>query len=1279
MRSTILRRFGRFSRTKVRNEHARQRGPKTRSLVVEPVEKRCLLSAVDLFSSLQAQNPLDGPLYDQSLTADAAWPQTDDPAVVIGASDKAVDIVPVAKAGQADDPANAQANVEFGYTITAEGTEDVTIYPNQNFQWTAEGEGTETWETYPDQHFTWTVTGTGTETWGVSMPGEGDPADYGFYQQGTTWYKDGRTVTGSGATEFRVVNGKPFWKSGTTYYYNSMTNYTSSAWGNRGTCTSSGATCFAVIGGKVFYKSGTTYYYNNLSTYTFAGSFWGHDGACTSAGATEVRIIRGDVFYKSGTTYHYNNLSTYTFAGSFWGHDGTCTSSGATEFQIIGGKVFYKSGTTYRYNSLSTYTFAGSFWGRDGNCTHSGATEFRVSGRKPYWKLGNSYYMNTLSTFTFAGSYWGSMTSASSPLPDADTPDSGYDPCGFGVRTAIRTATDSGSGVVNGTEGNKFISNFNAYPQPQNGGMISGVSYSISDNSPAVSTSISGTSVYAATNATQPQSAVRKATDSDLGTVNALEGNKDFGTFSAYPEPQQGGTISDVSYNVQSNNPNVNTWLGGSHVYGNTDYSVVETKDWADSEQGNAVIPTTPGDVFVITSSLVAPNGDTTWRVEDDHDQVDTWMVGANLWARHTGPFPGEVRGHKWHDLNGSGAWEAGEPGLQGWSVYLDTNDNRQRDDGELFDTTDANGDYAILDVPPGTYVAVEESQAGWMQTSPADGHSVTITDRDVIDNVDFGNFQYGAVSGLKYSDLDGNGTQDASEPGLDGWVVYADVDGDGLRDADEPFDVTSNGGVYAITNLPPGLYPIHEQPQPNWIQTAPPGGLHPLLVFSGAIFPSLDFGNHLPLDFGDAPSPYPTLLADNGARHVIVLGFHLGAAVDEESDGQPSPAANGDDNSGIDDEDGVDFTSQLTREGTATVDVAASVAGKLDAWIDFNRDGDWLDPGEHVFDNVSLDVGVNGLDFPVPAGARPGQTYARFRLSSAGGLSLDGPADDGEVEDHRVIVQGGGQLLYEGSAFDSGELEDKELADDDAVATDKIALLPGETASFANYTSYHRGINGLMVDVPGGGETPAAKDFVFKVGNDNNPDDWDEAPVPTSVTVRPNEGIGGFDRVTILWPDHAIQNQWLQVTVLVTDNTGLEEQDVFYFGNAVAEAGDSTTDARVTIADLLLARNNPRDFLTPAAMTFPYDFDRDGHVNASDVLLARNNQTSFLNALRLIDLGEVAEIGGERLGARGEGEEALLGQLAWLAEQGLDRAGTSDRNSTAQEAVDLLLGACWP
>src|SRR5262245_33722090 len=58
--------------------------------------------------------------------------------------------------------------------------------------------------------------------------------------------------------------------------------------------------------------------------------------------------------------------------------------------------------------------------------------------------------------------------------------------------------------------------------------------------------------------------------------------------------------------------------------------------------------------------------------------------------------------------------------------------------------------------------------------------------------------------------------------------------------------------------------------------------------------------------DFGDAPLPYKTLLAEGGAEHVAT-GPTLGANRDVEASGAHSAAADADDLTGIpDDEDGV-------------------------------------------------------------------------------------------------------------------------------------------------------------------------------------------------------------------------------------------------------------------------------------------------------------------------------------------------------------------------------------
>ncbi len=161
-------------------------------------------------------------------------------------------------------------------------------------------------------------------------------------------------------------------------------------------------------------------------------------------------------------------------------------------------------------------------------------------------------------------------------------------------------------------------------------------------------------------------------------------------------------------------------------------------------------------------------------------------------------------------------------------------------------------------------------------------------------------------------------------------------------------------------------------------------------------------------MDFGDAPASYPTLFADDGARHGDV-GVFLGAAVDvSEPDGLPTTDALGDDNTDTDDEDGVTFTSSITVGTTVSVSVSVNgPASPMNAWLDFNGDGDWNDPGEQIFTDEVIAPGLNNLSFGVPADATTGSSYARFRVDSGGGLTPSGFSPDGEVEDYLVTIIG--------------------------------------------------------------------------------------------------------------------------------------------------------------------------------------------------------------------------------------------------------------------------------
>ncbi len=166
--------------------------------------------------------------------------------------------------------------------------------------------------------------------------------------------------------------------------------------------------------------------------------------------------------------------------------------------------------------------------------------------------------------------------------------------------------------------------------------------------------------------------------------------------------------------------------------------------------------------------------------------------------------------------------------------------------------------------------------------------------------------------------------------------------------------------------------------------------------------------------DFGDAPDTaagtgtgnYRTKVGngDNGARHTAT-GLLLGASRDAESEAVANSNASGDDVNGSDDEDGVSFSLLVVGQMAQLEATVSGGSGKLNAWIDYNRNGVWESPAEQVGDDVAVADGVNTIPFIVPMSATLGATFARIRLDSAGGLSPTGEAPDGEVEDYRVAI----------------------------------------------------------------------------------------------------------------------------------------------------------------------------------------------------------------------------------------------------------------------------------
>ena len=201
------------------------------------------------------------------------------------------------------------------------------------------------------------------------------------------------------------------------------------------------------------------------------------------------------------------------------------------------------------------------------------------------------------------------------------------------------------------------------------------------------------------------------------------------------------------------------------------------------------------------------------------------------------------------------------------------------------------------------------------------------------------------------------------------------------------------------------------------WVPMAPftPDGIATYLAtdtdfVSGQYF---TFATVPPLDLGDAPASYGTLLANDGARHGVpgynaganTAQLMLGALIDLEADGAASASATGDDAAGVDDEDGVTFAplvAGLAANLSVTVANSGSAA-RLSAWADWNNNGTF-EAGEQIVTNLAVVAGPNTIPIAVPATAG-GLTNVRVRLSTQSGLGPTGVAPDGEVEDYQVLV----------------------------------------------------------------------------------------------------------------------------------------------------------------------------------------------------------------------------------------------------------------------------------
>ncbi|MEZ5330353.1 MAG: GEVED domain-containing protein, partial [Verrucomicrobiales bacterium] len=393
-------------------------------------------------------------------------------------------------------------------------------------------------------------------------------------------------------------------------------------------------------------------------------------------------------------------------------------------------------------------------------------------------------------------------------------------------------------------------------------------------------------------------------------------------------------------------------------------------------------------------------------------------------------------------------------------------------------------------------------------------------------------------------------------------------------------------------------------------------GEQYGFLILEGVPCDNVEPGQEL--DFGDASNTYATLLASNGARHVIVDGFSLGALVDADTDGAPTPNADGDDSNIVDDEDGVTFLSGSTFvAGTTVADVQVNLTNAagmpdpvLNAWIDFNANG-VFEPTEQIATNTALISGMNivpPFDVPVAATSNGEGACARFRLTGLmESVGPAGPAETGEVEDYRVFFAPPNDL---------------------ALSVSPASF--SENGGSATGTVTRQGIltHSLVITL--------------------SSDDTSEATVPSSVTIPANQTSATF---SVTGVDDAIADGTQTVTVTAsasafpsrTANLNVTDDEVpslqFGISRAPISEGDGAGAATGTITHnidpsspltIILTSSDTTEAMMPTTVTipagqssvqFPIDAVDDAIVDGAQEVTFTATASGFTNGVKIIDV----------------------------------------------------------
>ena len=231
-------------------------------------------------------------------------------------------------------------------------------------------------------------------------------------------------------------------------------------------------------------------------------------------------------------------------------------------------------------------------------------------------------------------------------------------------------------------------------------------------------------------------------------------------------------------------------------------------------------LPLATNGIVAFSYRVQVPAGDTNaWIVQPDVEaqltgEDNPWVGSASAVTIEAG---GNIAAIVWHDLNGNGVLDAGEPGISNVTVnLLDTSSN------VLFTTlTDTNGDYTFANLAPTNYLLQFVAPGGFAFTTMSVGGTNSTTNSaanaitgqttpftllpgqtDTIHNA--GLYLPARVFGYAFVDQNTNSFFDANDTSASNLAVRLMLGGTQVAAT-----TSDTGGLYQVTGLIPGAYTV--------------------------------------------------------------------------------------------------------------------------------------------------------------------------------------------------------------------------------------------------------------------------------------------------------------------------------------------------------------------------------------------------------------------------------------------------------------------------------------